>query len=125
MTKTIKELFGDETIGIVCKSHKDMAEVALVSIDELGAQNDSSTIQDVMIMTGTDQKRRWEISWYKWVTLRDDNRLGRIVMEASDPNDRDYFDFPLISTETFFSQVDPPKFNLTEQEFSEALHELL
>lgn len=123
MTKTIKELFGNKTIGIVCKSHNDMEEVASAAIDELGAENKSATIHDIMM--GTDQKRRWEISRYKWVTLRDDNSLGRIVMEAFDPNDRGYFDFPFISTETFFSQVDPPKFNLTEQEFSEALHELL
>lgn len=107
----------------MCKSHEDMAEVALASIDELSAKNNSSTIHDVMI--GTDQKRRWETSWYKWVTLCDDNRLGRIVMEAFDPNDRGYFDFPFISTETFFSHVDPLKFNLTDQEFSTALQGLL
>lgn len=122
---TIKELFGNETIGIVCKSHNDMEEVALASIDELGAKNDSSTIHDIMIMTGTEQRRRWEISFYQWVTLRDDSRLNRIVMEAFDPNDRAYFDCPFISTEAFFAQVDPLKFNLSDQEFSTALQELL
>lgn len=125
MTATIKELFGNETIGIVCKSHNDMEEVALASVDELGAKNNSRTIHDVMIMTGTEQRHRWEISFYQWVTLRDDSRLNRIVMEAFDPNDRDYFDFPFISTEAFFSQLDLSKFNLTDQEFSEALRELL
>lgn len=122
---TIKELFGNETIGIVCESHNDMEEVALASIDELGAKNDSSTIHDIMIMTGTEQRRRWEISFYQWVTLRDDSRPNRIVMEAFDPNDRAYFDFPFISTEAFFAQVDPLKFNLSDQEFSTALQELL
>lgn len=120
---TIEELFGNETIGVVCKSHEDMAEVALAAIDVLGAKNSSVTIHAVMV--GTDQKRTWETSWYKWVTLRDDNCLGRIEIEAFDPDDRDYFDFPFISTETFFSQVDPPKFNLTDQEFSTALQGLL
>lgn len=125
---TIKELFGSEAIGVVCKSHEDMAEVALAAIDVLGAKNSSATIHDVMV--GTDQKRIWETSWYKWVTLCDNNCLGWIVMEAFDPeafdpNDRGYFDFPFISTETFFSQVDPPKFNLTDQEFSTALQRLL
>ena len=33
---TIKELFGNEILGIVCKSHNDMTEVALAAIDEYG-----------------------------------------------------------------------------------------
>lgn len=120
---TIKELFGNETLGIVCKSHKDMEEVASAAIDELGAENKSATIHDIIM--GTDQKRRWETSWYKWVTLRDDILLARIVMEAFDPKDRGYYDFPFLSTEAFFAQVNPLKFNLSDQEFSEALRELL
>lgn len=119
---TIKELFGSGTIGIVCKSHSDMAEIASVAIDVLGAKNSSSTIRDVMVRT--DKRRRWVNSWYKWVTLRDDG-CDRIVMEAFDPDDRDYYGFPFLSTEAFFAQVDPFKFNLTDQEFSEALRELL
>lgn len=120
---TIKELFNSDAICVVCKSHSDMVEIALAAIDVLGAKNSSTTIHDVMV--GTDQKRIWEISWHKWVTLCDDNRLRRIEMKAFDPDNRDYFDFPFISTETFFSQVDPPKFNLTDQEFSTALQGLL
>lgn len=120
---TIKELFGNEAIGIVCKSHKDMEEVASAAINELGALNKSATIHDIMI--GTDQRRRWETSWYKWVTLRDDSRLDRIVMEAFDPCDRGYYDFPFLSLEAFLSQFDLSKFNLSDQEFSEALRELL
>ena len=122
---TIKELFGDEIVGIVCKSHNDMVEVALAAIDELGAINKSAIIHDVRLLTGEDRKYRWENSWHKWVTLRDDSRLGRIVMEAFNPNDRAYCDFPFLSTEAFFSQVDSSKFDLSEQEFSEALRELL
>lgn len=122
---TIKELFGNEAVGIVCKSPNDMIEVALVAIDELGAKNKSATIHDVRLLTGEDRRRRWENSWHKWVTLCDDSRLGRIEMEAFDPNDRPYFDFPFLSTEAFFSQVDLSKFDLSEQEFSEALLELL
>lgn len=131
MTATIKELFGSSSVVIICESHGDMSDVALTAARELGVRNNSITI--ARVVDGSCDA--WRESDYKWVCLKDvitSYREPFISMEGFDPDDKRFYsdfnenDYQFITVDEFLSvNQGTSKFSLSEQEFSEALRELL
>ena len=131
MTATIKELFGSSHVVIICESHGDMSNVALTAVQEFGVRNNSITI--ARVTNGSCDA--WRESDFKWVCLKDaitSDRKPFISMEGFDPDDKRFYsdfnenDYQFITVDEFLSvNQGTAKFNLTDQELSEALRELL
>lgn len=125
MTKDIKELFGSNTVIVMCTCAEEVHTVAELAIEAFDAKNISDTVGAVL----RHNDLFYEESAYKWVKLsKSALRSDGVVMSAFIPKldrriPKGYVTMP--PGDFCVAVSEQAEYHLSEQEFSILFQELL